>query len=158
LPPGRSILSLAHPTRDSTARAYAASKLCNLVTARSLEASDDLKKRHITVIAYDPGLTGGTSLGGHSALGGFITPAVRPVLRFLSLFLSQLYMSTPEQSGDALAQLVLGQVTPPPGRVCMHLMSEARSRFPIRRSLRRATMRAISSGVKAQPLSLFRFD
>ena len=35
----------------------------------------------------------------------------------MSLILPQLYSSTPEQSGDALAELVLGQVTPPPGRV-----------------------------------------
>jgi NAD(P)-dependent dehydrogenase (short-subunit alcohol dehydrogenase family) len=109
--------SLAHPTKDSPARAYPASKLCNLLTARSLAASDDVKARHITVIAYNPGLTSGTSLSGGSALQGTVMAALRPVLRFLSLFLAQLYMSTPEQSGDALAQLVLGQVTPPPGKV-----------------------------------------
>ena len=109
--------SLAHPTKDSPARAYPASKLCNLLTARYLAASEDVKTRHISVIAYNPGFTGGTSLSGDSALQRAAMIAMRPVLRFLSLFLSQLYMSTPEQSGDALAQLVLGQVTPPPGRV-----------------------------------------
>ena len=109
--------ALAHPTKDSTGRAYAASKLCNLLTARSLAASEDVTTRHITVIAYNPGLTGGTSLSGGSALQRAAMAALRPVLRFLSLFLSQLYMSTPEQSGDALARLVMGQVTPPPGRV-----------------------------------------
>jgi len=69
------------------------------------------------VIAYNPGFTGGTSLSGDSSVQRAVNLALRPVLRFLSLFLSQLYMSTPEQSGDALAQLVLGHVTPPPGNV-----------------------------------------
>jgi len=109
--------ALAHPTKRSTARAYAASKLCDLLTARSFAASDDVKKRGICVIAYNPGLTGGTSLGGQPALGGRLVAVMRPVLRFMSLFLPQLYSATPEQSGDALADLVLGQVTPPSGRV-----------------------------------------
>jgi len=109
--------ALAHPAKSSAARAYAASKLCNLLTARSFAASDDARQRHISVIAYNPGLTGGTSLGGQPALGGMLAAAVRPVLRLVSLLLPQLYSSTPEQSGDALADLVLGHVTPPPGRV-----------------------------------------
>lgn len=109
--------SLANPAKDSPARAYPASKLCNLLTARSLAASDDVKERQITVIAYNPGLTSGTSLGGGSGRQQAVMTAMRPVLRFLSRFLPQLYMSTAEQSGDALAQLVLGLVTPPPGRV-----------------------------------------
>jgi NAD(P)-dependent dehydrogenase (short-subunit alcohol dehydrogenase family) len=111
--------AIAHPAEkgSSVARAYAASKLCNLLTARSFAARDDVKERHISVIAYNPGLTGGTGLGGQPALGGLLAAALRPVLRFLSLFLPQLYSSTPEQSGEVLAQLVSGQVTPPPGRV-----------------------------------------
>jgi len=109
--------ALAHPAKGSTARAYAASKLCNLLTARSFAALDDVRQRHISVIAYNPGLTGGTSLGGQSALKDFIMTALRPLLRFVSLFLPQLYMNTPEQSGVALAELVLGHVIPPSGRV-----------------------------------------
>ena len=109
--------ALAHPTKSSGARAYAASKLCNLLAARSFAALDDVRQRHISVIAYNPGLTGGTSLGGQPVLGGLLAAAARPVLRFMSLFVPQLYSSTPEQSGDALAELVLGQITPPSGRV-----------------------------------------
>jgi len=109
--------ALAHPTKSSAARAYAASKLCNLLTARSFAALDDVRQRHITVIAYNPGLTGGTSLGGQPAFGGLLAAAMRPVLRFLSLFFPQLYSSTPEQSGEALAELALAEVTPPSGRV-----------------------------------------
>jgi hypothetical protein len=78
---------------------------------------DDVKKRHIGVIAYNPGLTGGTSLGGQSTLKDLIMTALRLPLRLMSLFLPQLYMNTPEQSGEALAELVLGRVTPPEGRV-----------------------------------------
>jgi len=109
--------ALAHPAKGSTARAYAASKLCNLLTARSFAARDDVRQRHISVIAYNPGLTGGTSLGGQSALKDGIMTALRLPLHLMSLFLPQLYMHTPEQSGAALAELVLGHVIPPEGRV-----------------------------------------
>ena len=109
--------ALAHPAKSSTARAYAASKLCNLLTARSFATLDEVRQRHISVIAFNPGLTGGSSLGGQPVLGGCLAAAMRPVLRFMSLFLPQLYSSTPEQSGDALAKLALSDVTPPSGRV-----------------------------------------
>jgi len=109
--------ALAHPAKSSTARAYAASKLCNLLTARSFAALDEVRQRHISVIAYNPGLTGGTSLGGQPVLGGLLAAAMRPLLRFMSLGLSQLYSSTPEQSGAALVKLALGEVIPPAGRV-----------------------------------------
>jgi NAD(P)-dependent dehydrogenase (short-subunit alcohol dehydrogenase family) len=114
--------ALAHPTKGSTTRAYAASKLCNLLTARSFAAQADVRQRHISVVAYNPGLTGGTSLGGQPALGGLLAAAMRPVLRFMSLFVPQLYSSTPEQSGDALAELALGEVTVPSGRVYASLV------------------------------------
>ena len=110
--------AFAHPIKSSPARAYPASKLCDLLAARSFAALDDLKERHITVIAYNPGLTGGTGLGGGSGSGGVGLAIMRPILRFVSFFfLHQLYVHTPEQSGEALAEVVLGQVTPPPGRV-----------------------------------------
>jgi NAD(P)-dependent dehydrogenase (short-subunit alcohol dehydrogenase family) len=122
--------ALAHPEgkRSAAVRAYPASKLCNLLTARSFAALEDVRRRHISVIAYNPGLTGGTSLGGVAALGGLLT-AARPVFRLFSRVLPQLYMSTPEQSGEALAQLVLGQVTPPSGRVYASLV-RGRIAFP----------------------------
>jgi NAD(P)-dependent dehydrogenase (short-subunit alcohol dehydrogenase family) len=55
--------ALAHPTKSSTARAYSASKLCNLLVARSFAALDDVSQRDISVIAYNPGLTGGYFAG-----------------------------------------------------------------------------------------------
>jgi len=110
--------AFAHPTKSSAARAYPASKLCDLLAARSFAALDYLKERHVTVIAYNPGLTGGTELGGGSGSRGMGLAIMRPILRFVSFFfLHQLYVHTPEQSGDALADLVLGRVTPPSGRV-----------------------------------------
>jgi NAD(P)-dependent dehydrogenase (short-subunit alcohol dehydrogenase family) len=109
----------AHPPEGySLMRAYPASKLCNLLTARSFAAMDDVQQRQITVIAYNPGLTGGTGLGGRSGSGSVGLAIMRPILRLVSLFfLHQLYVHTPEQSGEALAELVVGKVTPPVGRV-----------------------------------------
>ena len=43
-------------------RAYASSKLCDLLTARAFEASTDAQMNGMRVIAYNPGLTPGTSL------------------------------------------------------------------------------------------------
>jgi NAD(P)-dependent dehydrogenase (short-subunit alcohol dehydrogenase family) len=69
VPPPRhaDAVRLADPTCDpmldrsaitAGMRAYAASKLCNLMTARTLAAA----RPDLTVIAYDPGLTPGTGL------------------------------------------------------------------------------------------------
>src|SRR6202043_3245940 len=44
-------------------RAYAASKLCNLLTARALASSPVGQARALRVIAFNPGLTPGTGLG-----------------------------------------------------------------------------------------------
>ncbi len=106
-------------------RAYSASKLCNLLTARSLAGLDEVKARQIEVIAYNPGFTVGTSLMRsapgwmRSLLGG---PFGRPLLLLVSRFLSQLYPGTPERAGDVLAQLALGELTPPPGRTYVSLV------------------------------------
>jgi NAD(P)-dependent dehydrogenase (short-subunit alcohol dehydrogenase family) len=43
-------------------RAYAGSKLCDLLTALAFEASIDAQTNDMWVIAYNPGLTPGTSL------------------------------------------------------------------------------------------------
>ena len=43
-------------------RAYAASKLCNLLTARQAALRPELVARGVRVLAYDPGLTPGTGL------------------------------------------------------------------------------------------------
>lgn len=62
---------LAHPERDpkldsnptvAGMRAYSTSKLCNLMTARYLAASEEARAAGWHVFAYDPGLTPGTGL------------------------------------------------------------------------------------------------
>jgi len=110
----------AHPTEESysAARAYPISKLCDLLAARSFAVLDYVKERHITVIAWNPGLTGNTGLGGNSATKNAIMTTLRYPLRLLSsLILPQLYMHTPVQSGEGLAEVILGKVAPPAGRV-----------------------------------------
>ena len=62
---------LAHPDRDPDAarmaavggmRAYSSSKLCNVMTALYLSASDEARSGGWSVFAYDPGLRPGTGL------------------------------------------------------------------------------------------------
>jgi NAD(P)-dependent dehydrogenase (short-subunit alcohol dehydrogenase family) len=116
---------LAHPSKAGFGglRAYAASKLCNLLTARSFAALDAVKARNIQVIAYNPGVTGGTSLGNPSPFVRFLfLSVVRPMLRVVSIFQPRFSMGTPERAGEALAELASGKVTLPAGRVYASLV------------------------------------
>jgi NAD(P)-dependent dehydrogenase (short-subunit alcohol dehydrogenase family) len=66
-PKDLNIERLAHPREGNRGflagfRAYSSSKLCNLLTARALAASKEAQARHISVVAYNPGFTPGTSL------------------------------------------------------------------------------------------------
>jgi NAD(P)-dependent dehydrogenase (short-subunit alcohol dehydrogenase family) len=112
----------AHPRPGGGGRAYPASKLCNLLTARSLASLDEVTARHITVIAFNPGLTGGTSLGRESPTAAKVMHAARPILWVVGLFRSQFHMHTPKQAGEALSQLALGTATPPPGHIYASLV------------------------------------
>jgi NAD(P)-dependent dehydrogenase (short-subunit alcohol dehydrogenase family) len=120
--------ALANPDRiggTSGFRAYSSSKLCNLLTARSFAASDDVKAGCIRVIAYNPGLTLGTSLGRaapqwlRGSMSGSLT---RATLSFVSRFKSAFYPGIPERAGEVLAALALGKITPPPGRIYASLV------------------------------------
>ena len=104
--------------------AYSASKLCNLLTARGLAALDEVKARQIRVIAYNPGLTLGTSLQRASPVRRLVMagPVGRGLLRLVSRFRPAFYPGTPERAGEALAQLVLGTVMPPEGRLYASLV------------------------------------
>jgi NAD(P)-dependent dehydrogenase (short-subunit alcohol dehydrogenase family) len=119
--------TLAHPGKSGFGtgiRAYSASKLCNLLTAQSLAALDEVKARQITVIAFNPGLTGGTSLGRHSSRARrvLVTLLMRTVFRLAGLFRPEYALGTAERSGEALAQVALGAITPPPGRIYISLV------------------------------------
>ncbi len=119
--------ALAHPSKSGSGagiRAYAASKLCNLLTAQSFAAMDEVKARHITVIAFNPGLTGGTSLGRDSSRASrvFVTLLMRTVFRLVGLFRPEYVMGTSERAGEALAEVALGTATPPHGRIYISLV------------------------------------
>ena len=119
--------ALAYPGRSGSGtgiRAYAASKLCNVMTALSFAALDEVTARQITVIAFNPGLTGGTSLGRDSspARRAFVMLLMRTVFRLVGLFRPEYVMGTAERSGEALAEISLGAVTPPRGRIYVSLV------------------------------------
>jgi NAD(P)-dependent dehydrogenase (short-subunit alcohol dehydrogenase family) len=117
---------LAHPDRDpdrdtrprkAGEHAYTASKLCAVLTARSLAQDPDLQARRLTAIAYDPGQVFGTGLADDlplhlrtawSLLG---TPVLGRPLRLLNR-----HLNSRRAAGNTLADLALGIVTPPDGR------------------------------------------
>jgi NAD(P)-dependent dehydrogenase (short-subunit alcohol dehydrogenase family) len=117
---------LAHPNennRGSRFSAYPASKLCNILTARSFAAFAKVQPPHITVIAYNPGITLGTGLNRDAPrlMRSFIG-LMRPFFGLLSIFKPQFYPGTPERAGGVLAQLTLGEINPPAGRVYASLV------------------------------------
>ncbi len=92
-------------------RAYTASKLCNVLTARALAAVPEARVREITGIAYCPGQTPGTGLVRNMPL---------PLRAAWRVFGGPLRMAVPqfnsrEAAGRALADLALGVVRPPVG-------------------------------------------
>jgi NAD(P)-dependent dehydrogenase (short-subunit alcohol dehydrogenase family) len=117
---------LAHPDRDpgrdtrprkAGEHAYTASKLCTVLTARSLSGHRDVQIRRLTVVAYDPGQVFGTGLAKHlslplrtawSLLG---TPVLGWPLRGLNRNLN-----SRTAAGNTLADVALGLPTPPHGR------------------------------------------
>ncbi len=109
---GQVELSNNSPGSRSAIRAYAASKLCNLLTARALASSALAKERRLQVIAFNPGLTPGTQLIRNHALAfrlffAVLVPILSPFQR----------MNTVAGGGDLLANLALGRVAPPAGRL-----------------------------------------
>jgi NAD(P)-dependent dehydrogenase (short-subunit alcohol dehydrogenase family) len=110
------------PGRDSRPRkagehAYTASKLCTVLTARSLSRHGDVRAKRVTVIAYDLGQVFGTGLAkdlsfplrtAWSLLG-------RPVLGWPVRTLNPDF-NTRAAAGNGLADLGLGLAKPPDGR------------------------------------------
>jgi NAD(P)-dependent dehydrogenase (short-subunit alcohol dehydrogenase family) len=93
-------------------RAYSASKLCNLLTARALASSAIAQDRRLQVIAYTPGLTPGTQLTRNQSLVFRLVHAV--VMRILS---ATQRVNTVAGGGGLLADLALGNIVPPAGRL-----------------------------------------
>ncbi len=116
---------LSHPAKRSLG-AYPASKLCNVLTARSLAELDIVQRRHIQVIAYNPGFTLGTKLGraGDDRDRAANDPSAfsRWALGLASHLNAVFHPGSPERAGEALAQLALGSVSPPEGHVYASLV------------------------------------
>jgi NAD(P)-dependent dehydrogenase (short-subunit alcohol dehydrogenase family) len=110
--------ALAHP-RDKDKvflpgiKAYASSKLCDLLTARAFEASLDAEINDMRVIAYNPGLTAGTSLFRAWPWWAKSMMAMASLLR---------PVNTIEQAGNALADIGLGTIVPATGRIYASLV------------------------------------
>jgi NAD(P)-dependent dehydrogenase (short-subunit alcohol dehydrogenase family) len=97
-------------------RAYAASKLCDLLMARGLAASDEAKAKSLTVVAYNPGLTIGTSLFRAWPLWARLAMGAVGLMRPMT------GLATVDQAGQNLADLALGRITPPAGRLYASLV------------------------------------
>ena len=110
--------ALAHPKHKGNGfipgiKAYASSKLCDLLTARAFEASMDAQMNGMRVIAYNPGLTPGTSLFRAWPWWGKWMMAMASLLR---------PVNTIEQAGNAIANIGLGTTVPPRGRIYASLV------------------------------------
>jgi len=106
--------ALLMPKKDARAvlRAYAASKLCNIITARTLAASALARGQVLRVIAFNPGFTPGTGLTRNHGLAFRTLFAVWvPILSFFQR------QNTVGSGGDLLADLALGRIVPPLGRL-----------------------------------------
>ncbi|MCG3212701.1 MAG: hypothetical protein FOGNACKC_06393 [Anaerolineae bacterium] len=116
----------AYPTKNGSGegiRSYSVSKLCNLMTAQSFARLDEVKARDISVIAFNPGLTGGVGGGDASALQkALFTIVTHTIYPLIGLFRPEFVMNTPEHSGKRLADVALGTIVPPHGRVYVSLV------------------------------------
>lgn len=92
-------------------RAYASSKLCNILTARHIQISQLAQRRQIQVIAYNPGFTPGTGLTRNHPAAFKIPFAI-----VTSLVSRVRRMNTVSGGGTCLAKLALGQIFPPTDR------------------------------------------
>jgi NAD(P)-dependent dehydrogenase (short-subunit alcohol dehydrogenase family) len=99
--------------RTAGGRAYTASKLCVVLTARALAAQPEARARQLTMVAYDPGRTPGTGLLRNEGL------VLRALWRVLGSPLLRPLVpraNSRKAAGGALAELALGRTRPPAGR------------------------------------------
>jgi NAD(P)-dependent dehydrogenase (short-subunit alcohol dehydrogenase family) len=110
----RGQVKLSPDAKDAMAplRAYAASKLCNVLTARALASSDLARARSLRVIAFNPGFTPGTRLTRNNGL------VFRGLFALMAPILGVLQRpNTVAGGGNLLANLTLGRLVPPEGRL-----------------------------------------
>lgn len=89
-------------------RAYSASKLCNVMTARYLAQTPEAHSQGWQVFAYDPGATPGTGLVRHHSWA--IRTLIWPILP-LVVPLSPTF-NTVQAAGQGLAELALSAIAP----------------------------------------------
>nr|WP_218572214.1 SDR family NAD(P)-dependent oxidoreductase [Pseudomonas sp. ALS1131] len=124
---------LAHPTTSgfgTGVKAYASSKLCNLMTAQTLAAHPEIQSRGISVIAFSPGLTSG-SAGRDSPvlLRRVVQVLMQTVFHVLGLFRPAYAANPPERSGASLADFALGNANLPSGHIYVALV-KGKPTFP----------------------------
>jgi NAD(P)-dependent dehydrogenase (short-subunit alcohol dehydrogenase family) len=112
LDPGSLADPSSHGGFSAGFRAYAASKLCNLLTARVLAAEEP----RLRVIAYNPGFTPGTALQRDWPLWARMAVTVGKAMRPVA------GLATVEQAGDALVDLATDRTRPPAGRIYASLV------------------------------------
>lgn len=98
--------------RLAVLRAYASSKLCNIITARALASSAFAQERGLRVIAFNPGFTPGTALTRNHGLAIRLFFAVTVRIQRLTRPINSL-----KGGADLLADLALGRIVPPPGHL-----------------------------------------
>ena len=108
---GQVELGEAQSSRASL-RAYATSKLCNVLTARLLASSAFARERELKVVAFNPGFTPGTGLTRHQSV--FFRIPFRVIVSVLSVIQR---MNTVEGGGMLLSDLALGRLMAPSGRI-----------------------------------------
>ncbi|WP_202986217.1 SDR family NAD(P)-dependent oxidoreductase [Flavobacterium pokkalii] len=121
------VQELTYPSKSgfgSGIRAYASSKLCNILTAFSLSKLEQIKTKHIRIIAFNPGFTVGTSLGRNASFTSkmIMYALIHTVFRIISLFKPEYVMSTPEKSGGVLADICLETLRIPADKIYISLV------------------------------------
>ncbi|WP_202912976.1 SDR family NAD(P)-dependent oxidoreductase [Acuticoccus sediminis] len=132
-PKSLDIAEWAHPTPNGSGvgiRSYTASKLCNLMTALSFSRLEEAKALGIRVIAFNPGLTGGSSGRDASALQVLLVRIMmRTIFPVIGLFRPEFVMNMAEHSGKMLTDVALGMIEPPADRVYVSLV-KGKPTFP----------------------------
>jgi NAD(P)-dependent dehydrogenase (short-subunit alcohol dehydrogenase family) len=95
-------------------RAYSSSKLCNVMTARTLATHLDVLARGLRVFAYDPGLTPGTGLVRSAPF--VVRRLIWPLLSLIQPFSRG--MNSLVHAGRGLADLSDGTISSPTAIYC----------------------------------------